>query len=102
MKKRTIQLINEIRQKEFDLELDTDKPYIVFRKELKRLKDELHDLLVKFKKKGKKVHIYGASTKGNTILQWCNIDQYLVEYAAERNPDKYGATTLGTTYSHHQ
>ena len=40
--------------------------------------------------------MYGASTKGNTILQWCNIDNSLVDYAAERNPDKFGATTLGT------
>ena len=42
------------------------------------------------------VHVYGASTKGNTILQWCGIDNRLVELAAERNPDKYGARTLGT------
>ena len=42
------------------------------------------------------MHIYGASTKGNTILQWCDINTMLVEYAAERNPDKYGAYTLGT------
>ena len=89
-------LLNEIRHKEFDLELDTDKPYHAFQKRIEKLKDELHDLLVKFKKKKKVVHIYGASTKGNTILQWCNIDNSLVEYAAERNPDKYGARTLGT------
>lgn len=89
-------LINEIRQKEFDLELDTDKPYVEFQKRIESLKVELHNLLVNLKKEGKKVHIYGASTKGNTILQWCAIDNTLVEYAAERNPDKYGATTLGT------
>ena len=63
---------------------------------MERLKDDLHDLLVKFKKKGKTVHVYGASTKGNTILQWCNIDHKLVVCAAERNPDKFGASTLGT------
>ncbi len=89
-------LLNEIRHKEFDLELDTDKPYEAFQKRIEKLKDELHDLLVKLKKKKKVVHIYGASTKGNTILQWCDIDNSLIEYAAERNPDKYGARTLGT------
>ena len=47
-------------------------------------------------REGKRIHIYGASTKGNTILQWCGIDNRLVEFAAERNPDKYGARTLGT------
>lgn len=89
-------LMDEIRQKEFDLELDTDKPYRAFQQRAELHKNELHNLLQKLKKEGKKVHIYGASTKGNTILQWCNIDSTLVDYAAERNPDKYGAYTLGT------
>ena len=89
-------LLNEIRQKEFDLELDTDKPYVAFQYRIEKVKNDLHDLLVKLKQEGKKVHIYGASTKGNTILQWCDINNMLVEYAAERNPDKYGAYTLGT------
>ena len=89
-------LMNEVRIKEFDMLLDTDKPYTDFQKRIEVLKNELHNLLVKLKAEGKKVHIYGASTKGNTILQWCNIDHTLVDYAAERNPDKYGAMTLGT------
>ena len=53
-------------------------------------------LLKKLKKEGKKIHVYGASTKGNTILQWCGIDSRMIDVAAERNPDKYGAFTLGT------
>jgi SAM-dependent methyltransferase len=89
-------LMNDIRQQEFDLELDTDKPYVAFQYRIEKVKHDLHDLLVKLKKEGKKVHVYGASTKGNTILQWCEINSMLVEYAAERNPDKYGAFTLGT------
>lgn len=88
--------INEIRQTEFDLELDTDKPYKKFQERIEQLRRELRENLVKFKKAGKKIHIYGASTKGNTILQWCNIDNTIIDYAAERNPDKYGARTLGT------
>lgn len=91
-----LHLINEIRHREFDLELDTDKPYAAFQERIEKLKTDLHDLLVRLKGEGKRVHIYGASTKGNTILQWCNIDNNLVDFAAERNPDKYGAMTLGT------
>jgi SAM-dependent methyltransferase len=94
--KENYALINEIRQKEFDLELDTDAPYASFQQRIEVLKKDTHDLLVKLKAEGKKVHIYGASTKGNTILQWCGVDHTLVDYAAERNPDKYGAFTLGT------
>lgn len=89
-------LMNDIRQKEFDLELDTDKPYVAFQYRIEKVKNDLHNLLVNLKNEGKRVHIYGASTKGNTILQWCDINSMLVEYAAERNPDKYGAYTLGT------
>ena len=89
-------LIDEIRQKEFDLELDTDKPYFAFQERINKLKTELYDALKKLKFQGKRIHIYGASTKGNTILQWCGIDKELIDFAAERNPDKYGARTLGT------
>jgi len=88
--------IKEIRQQEFDFELDTDKPYKHFQDRINVHKEELISLLKKLKKEGKKIHIYGASTKGNTILQWCGIDNRLIDVAAERNPDKYGAYTLGT------
>lgn len=90
------QNIKAMRQEEFDLELDTDKPYRHFQDRINVHKEELNTLLKKLKKDGKRIHIYGASTKGNTILQWCGIDHRIIEYAAERNPDKYGAMTLGT------
>lgn len=94
--KEAHKLMNEIRQKEFDLELDTDKPYVAFQYRIEKVKKELHDLMVQLRKEGKRVHIYGASTKGNTILQWCDLNNMLIEYAAERNPEKWGAYTLGT------
>ena len=89
-------LIDATRQKEFDMELDTDKPYQAFNERINKLKSELYGLLLTYKKEGKRIHIYGASTKGNTILQWCGIDNTQIDYAAERNPDKYGASTLGS------
>lgn len=88
--------IKKMRQEEFDLALDTDKPYRNFQERVNVHKEELIALLKKLRSEGKRVHIYGASTKGNTILQWCGIDSRLVDMAAERNPDKYGARTLGT------
>jgi SAM-dependent methyltransferase len=88
--------IRTLRQDEFDLELDTDKPYRHFQDRINLHKEELTTLLRKLKREGKRIHLYGASTKGNTILQWCGIDSRMIDYAAERNPDKYGATTLGT------
>jgi len=83
-------------QKEFDQKLDTVEPYVEFQERINSHKHELKDLLTQLKNSGSKIHIYGASTKGNTILQWCGIDSSLIECAAERNPEKYGAKTLGT------
>jgi SAM-dependent methyltransferase len=91
-----IQHIKALHQEEFDLELDTDKPYNNFQRRVNKHKMELISLLKKLKKAGKRIHIYGASTKGNTILQWCGITNRIIDVAAERNPDKYGARTLGT------
>lgn len=90
------QNLGVMHQNEFDLELDTNKPYKNFQDRINFHRDELIALLKKLKKAGNRIHIYGASTKGNTILQFCGIDNRIVDVAAERNPDKYGAYTLGT------
>ena len=39
------------------------------------------------------IQIYGASTKGNCILQYCNIGEDKIRYAVERNPNKVGKST---------
>jgi hypothetical protein len=90
------QTLEKVRREEFDLELDTDKPYKNFQNRIDRHKEELSNLLKRLKHEGKKIHIYGASTKGNTILQWCGLDHTIIDYAADRNPDKDGAKTIGT------
>jgi SAM-dependent methyltransferase len=95
-KKDFSQSLESLRQQEFDLELDTDKPYRHFQERINGHREELTSLLKSLKTEGKKIHIYGASTKGNTILQWCGIDHFIIDYAADRNPDKHGARTLGT------
>ena len=50
----------------------------------------------KLREEGKTIHVYGASTKGNTILQYAGIDHTLIDAAADRNPDKWGSETIGT------
>lgn len=88
--------ITEIRSKEFELELDTDKPYRHFQERIESHREELSSLLKNLKRDGKTIHIYGASTKGNTILQWCGLDHTVIDCAADRNPAKNGAKTIGT------
>lgn len=94
--RESINFIEGIRKSEFDLELDTDKPYKSFQAKINNHREELNSLLTGLKKEGKTIHIYGASTKGNTILQWCGLDNTIIDYAADRNPDKDGAHTIGT------
>jgi len=45
---------------------------------------------------GKIIHVYGASTKGNTMLQYFGIDHTLIEAAAERDSRKFGTKTIAT------
>jgi len=40
--------------------------------------------------------VYGASTKGNVILQYYGLDRGLIVAAAERSPEKWGKVTIGT------
>ncbi len=46
--------------------------------------------------KGKTVYVYGASTKGNVILQYYGLDASLITAAAERSPEKWGKYTVGS------
>jgi len=46
--------------------------------------------------KGKKIYVYGASTKGNVILQYYGLDKKLITAAAERSPEKWGKYTVGS------
>lgn len=56
---------------------------------------QLKVLLRMYKKQGKRCYVYGASTKGNTILQLWNLKEYF-DGAAEIHPDKIGRYTVGT------
>jgi len=59
-------------------------------------RDSLRNLLERLRTDGKKVFAYGASTKGNVVLQYCGIGPDLVQAVAEVNPDKFGCVTPGT------
>jgi SAM-dependent methyltransferase len=86
----------ELRKAEFDMALETDRPYADFQNRVNIHRHELTTLVRRLKAEGKTIHVYGASTKGNTMLQFCGLDNTVIDCAAERNPDKYGARTLGT------
>ncbi|MGH7067106.1 MAG: class I SAM-dependent methyltransferase [Acetobacteraceae bacterium] len=76
--------------------LDTPRPYREFEDRVYRHRTDLLRLLKALAADGKKVLGYGASTKGNVVLQFCGVTTAEVAVIAEVNPDKFGAFTPGT------
>lgn len=81
---------------EKNLEYGKKKTYINFKKDIDKQKNNLLKLLKKIKKQKKLVLGYGASTKGNTLLQYYGIDQKLLPGIAERQKQKVGRLTVGS------
>ena len=75
---------------ELDYELDHIGAYTDFARRVKDIAEGLYKLLIDINREGKSVFVYGASTRGNTLLQYCSIDNKLIQKAVERNPEKYG------------
>ena len=88
--------IDELIKSEEELKLSTLTPYHEFLSRVENHKKELNDFIKAETAKGKKIYGYGASTKGNVILQYCNITKNEVKGIAEVNEDKFGAFTPGT------
>jgi hypothetical protein len=72
---------------------DSVKPFKNFNERISKIREILYTFLCEEKKKGKTIHLYGASTKGNVLLQFCGIDYRLVSFAADKNPLKNGHWT---------
>lgn len=79
-----------LREKERKLNLNKSKVYKDFSSRVKKTRKDLFNLLTKLKRKGKSIYLYGASTRGNTLLQFCNLDNKLISAAVERNSEKWG------------
>jgi len=75
---------------------NVNKMMKTFVKRVKMNKKIMINFINKKNKAGKKIYLYGASTKGNTLLQYYGITSKLVPFAAERSPDKWKKYTIGT------
>jgi len=67
-----------------------------FIKRVKKNKNLITKFINKKIREKKKVYLYGASTKGNTVLQYYGLNYKTIPYAAERSPAKWGRYTIGT------
>jgi NDP-4-keto-2,6-dideoxyhexose 3-C-methyltransferase len=85
-----------MRADEAGLGLDTRDPYDKFVARINGIRDMSVEFLKEQKAQGKKLYGYGASTKGNTLLQYFSIGPDLIMAIADRNQDKWGTKTVGT------
>ena len=89
-------LINWVLQSEKLNRYNEIKKQKSFFKECQNHRFLLKKLLLTLKKQNKKIFGYGASTKGNVLLQYCNIDTNILEGIAEVNKFKFNKFTPGT------
>ena len=89
-------IITWMLQQEDEMGLDTPKPYRDFEERVFRHRKNLTDLIKALVSDGKKIIGYGASTKGNVLLQFCGLTIKEIPYIAEVNEEKFGCFTPGT------
>lgn len=88
--------VDALREHESRLGLDDTNTYVEFAMRVERIKKDVVGFIQDQVRRGKAVCVYGASTKGNTLLQYFQLDNSLITAAADRNPDKWGKRTVGT------
>ena len=89
-------IIDWMIKQEDDMGLDTPKPYRDFEERVYRHRKNLKELIEALVADGKKIIGYGASTKGNVLLQFCGLGVKHIPYIAEVNEEKFGSFTPGT------
>jgi hypothetical protein len=89
-------VINWLLEQEDRMGLSTPKPFRDFEERVFRHREDLVRLIRSLNADGKRVLGYGASTKGNVVLQFCGFTSKDIAAIAEVNPDKFGAFTPGS------
>jgi NDP-4-keto-2,6-dideoxyhexose 3-C-methyltransferase len=88
--------VTSLQEYETSLKLNTSHPYKKFTERVNAIKTELTTFLKQEKQNGKKIYAYGASTKGNILLNYFNLNNKIITAAAERNSKKWDCITPGT------
>lgn len=88
--------VKDILLNEGALQLSRMQVFEKFRDRVVKHRDKLIAVIKKIKNENKTIFGYGASTKGNVILQYCNITSAEIPFIAEVNEDKFGSFTPNT------
>jgi len=74
----------------------TKESYLKFVERIEKNKKDCVELIEKLLEEGRKIYCYGASTKGNTILQYYGLNENHIKGIAEISKEKFGKYTVGT------
>jgi NDP-4-keto-2,6-dideoxyhexose 3-C-methyltransferase len=88
--------VEALRIRERTANLAKRQTYAEFADRVHRIGKSLRSYIESEREQNNRVSVYGASTKGNTLLQVFGLDRTLITSAAERNPEKWGKYTVGT------
>lgn len=94
--RKTDKSVSDIIQKELKLHLDSIETYQEFALRVEQIKTELIQMLQTLKGQSKKIYGFGASAKGNTLLNYCGIDQTFLNCIIDKTPFKFNKFTPGT------
>ena len=88
--------VKRVLQKENAIGLHSKKTFTTFFNKILHERKKAQKIIKNIKDKKLTIHGYGASTKGNVLLQFYNIGNKDIDYIADRNPLKYNLFTPGT------
>ena len=76
--------------------INRPETYMKFGKEVARLGDRLRKKILEIKSKRKSVVGYGASARGNILLNYCGIDGEVMDFIVDSTPYKQGLLAPGS------
>jgi hypothetical protein len=88
---RIRQLENEVNEGYCEVNVYTE-----FAKKVKNYRDQMRRIIQRYQLDGYKIVGLGASTKGNIILNYCGLDNSIINAIGEVNSKKFGRMTPGT------
>lgn len=93
--KKSSERIKKLLELEKKKEMLNPQTYLKFRRKVDRVRHELVQLLWKLRLEKKRIIGYGASAKGNIILNYCRIGPETLDYIVDSIPYKQGKYTPG-------
>ena len=88
--------VTDLYKQEVKKKMYIQKTYDDFAKRIYKMKDDLLKVLHRLKSQNKRIIGYGASAKGNVLLNFCGIGPELIDYIVDSTPYKQGLFTPGT------